>query len=109
MSLEVTAIVLSLGLLMIFAYRGFPVIVFAPLLALLGGRSLRTASAAEFTESFMGHAAGYIKSFFPLFLLGAIFGKLMETSGAAGSIAETIVRALGDRRASWPSYSPVAS
>ncbi len=47
----------------------------------------------------MGHAAGYIKSFFPLFLLGAIFGKMMETSGAAGSIAETIARTLGARRA----------
>src|SRR4029077_3510017 len=37
-------------------------------------------------------------SFFPLFLLGAVFGKLMETSGAAGSIAAVISRALGPRR-----------
>src|SRR5205823_3042176 len=37
--------------------------------------------------------------FFPLFLLGAIFGKLMETSGAAGAIAGLIARSLGPRRA----------
>jgi H+/gluconate symporter-like permease len=99
MALGVTAIVLSLGLLMVVAYRGLSVIVFAPLLALLAVALSGLPLLPSFTESFMGHAAGYIKSFFPLFLLGAIFGKLMETSGAAGSIAETIVRTLGDRRA----------
>ena len=99
MGLGVCAIVLSLGLLMVFAYRGFPVIVFAPLFALLAVGLSGLPLLPNFTESFMGHAAGYIKSFFPLFLLGAIFGKLMETSGAAGSIAEAVVRALGDRRA----------
>ena len=99
MGLGVTAIVLSLGLLMVVAYRGFPVIVFAPLLALLAVALSGLPLLPSFTESFMGHAAGYIKSFFPLFLLGAIFGKLMETSGAAGSIAEATVRALGSRRA----------
>ncbi len=99
MGLELTAIVLSLGLLMVLAYRGLPVIVFAPLLALLAVALSRQPLLPSFTELFMGHAASYIKSFFPLFLLGAIFGKLMETSGAAGSIAETIVWALGARRA----------
>ena len=99
MGLDVIAIIVSLGLLMIIAYRGLPVIVFAPLLALLAVALSGLPLLPNFTESFMGHAAIYIKSFFPLFLLGAIFGKLMETSGAAGSIAETIVRALGDRRA----------
>ncbi len=99
MGLELTAIVLSLGLLMVLAYRGLPVIVFAPLLALLAVALSGQPLLPSFTELFMGHAASYIKSFFPLFLLGAIFGKMMETSGAAGSIAETIVGALGGRRA----------
>ena len=46
----------------------------------------------------MASAAGYVRSFFPLFLLGAVFGKLMEASGAAGAIAEVIARWLGPRR-----------
>jgi H+/gluconate symporter-like permease len=99
MGLELTAIVLSLGLLIVLAYRGLSVIVFAPLLALLAVALSGQPLLPSFTELFMGHAASYIKSFFPLFLLGAILGKMMETSGAAGSIAETIVRALGARRA----------
>src|SRR5207244_6993867 len=52
----------------------------------------------SYTETFMGSAASYVRSFFPLFLLGAVFGKLMETSGAAGAIAAVIARALGPRR-----------
>ena len=99
MALELLAILLSLGLLMAFAYRGLPVIVFAPVFALLAVALSGLPLLPSFTESFMGHAAGYVKAFFPLFLLGAIFGKLMETSGAAGSIAAAIVRALGARRA----------
>ena len=42
---------------------------------------------------------GFIKSYFPVFLLGAIFGKVVEMSGIAESIAKTIVRLLGAKRA----------
>ena len=96
---QILAIVLALGLLIFLAYRGFPVIIVAPLVTLLavllsGGHLL-----PSYTEVYMSHAASYIKSFFPIFLLGAIFGKVMEISGAAASIAQTIVRSLGSNRA----------
>jgi H+/gluconate symporter-like permease len=99
MGLQVFAIVLSLVLLMAFAYRGLPVIVFAPIFALLAAGLSGRPLLPSYTESFMGSAADYVKAFFPIFLLGAIFGKLMETSGAAGSIAAKIVGALGAGRA----------
>ena len=41
----------------------------------------------------MGGAADYIRAFFPVFLLGAVFGKLTEAGGGAASIAGAIVRA----------------
>ena len=65
MGLEVIAIVLSLGLLMAFAYRGLPVIVFAPVFALLAVALSGLPLLPSFTESFMGHAAGYIKVVLP--------------------------------------------
>jgi H+/gluconate symporter-like permease len=99
MFLQVLAILLALGLLMWFAYRGYPVIVFAPIFALLAVALSGIALMPSYTESFMINAANYVKSFFPIFLLGAIFGKVMEMSGAAASIAQTIVRALGSKRA----------
>lgn len=35
----------------------------------------------------MGSAAGFIAQFFPMFLLGALFGKMMNDSGSVGAIA----------------------
>lgn len=99
MFIEIFAILLSLGLLMYFAYRGFPVIVFAPIFTLLAVVLSGLALLPSYTEVFMVNAANYVKSFFPIFLLGAVFGKVMEMSGAAASIARSIVKALGSKRA----------
>ena len=97
--LGVAAIVVSLVLLMAIAYRGLPVIVFAPICAALALVLAGVPILPGYTESFMDGAAGYVRAFFPVFLLGAIFGKLMEESGAAASIAGAIVHAFGSRRA----------
>ncbi len=99
MVIQVLAIVIALGLLMFFAYRGFPVIVFAPIFTLLAVVISGNALMPSYTETYMVNAANYIKSFFPIFLLGAIFGKVMEMNGAASSIAQSIVKALGSRQA----------
>jgi H+/gluconate symporter-like permease len=98
-TIQVLAIVLALGLLMYFAYRGYPVIVFAPIFTLLAVVISGLALMPSFTEVYMVNAANYVKNFFPIFLLGAIFGKIMELNGAASSIAQTIVKALGSKRA----------
>ena len=98
MGLNVFAILLALVLLMAIAYRGLPVILFAPLCALLAAGLSGRPVLPTYTETFMASAAGYVRSFFPLFLLGAVFGKLMETSGAAGTIAGVIARTLGPRQ-----------
>jgi H+/gluconate symporter-like permease len=82
----------------VIAYRGLPVILFAPLCAMLAVGLSGRPMLPSYTETFMGSAAGYIRSFFPLFLLGAVFGKVMETSGAVGTIAAVIARTLGPRR-----------
>ena len=98
MGLDVFAIVLALAVLIALAFQGLPVILFAPLCAMLAVGLSGRPLLPSYTETFMTSAAGYIRSFFPLFLLGAVFGKLMETSGAAQSIAAVIARALGPRR-----------
>lgn len=96
---EVLAIILSLGLLMYFAYRGFSVILFAPVFALLAAAFSGLDVLPAYTELFMGKMVGYIKSFFPLFMLGAVFGKVLDETGAAKSIAHWIVEKLGPARA----------
>ncbi|BCS97746.1 citrate transporter [Desulfoluna limicola] len=94
--LGVVGIVISLLLLMYLAYRGITVLILAPVLALLAASfSGDIPLLAGYTEVFMEAFAGYAKAFFPLFLLGAIFGKIMDDSGAAKSIALFITGKLG--------------
>lgn len=92
----VAGILLSLVLLMYLAYRGINVLVLAPLLsllaALMGGDP---RMLAIYTQVFMVSLGGFVAKYFPLFLLGAIFGRLMSDSGSATSIARAIVARLG--------------
>lgn len=99
--LGVIGIIISLGLLMYLAYKGISVLILAPVLAILavlfqGGQ---THVLANYTEVFMVNFANYAKSYFPVFLLGAIFGKIMDDSGAAKAIAHAISSKLGKDKA----------
>lgn len=102
----VIGIVISLGLLMYLAYKGWSVILIAPFLALLAAIFQVTSGGqihllATYTESFMTNLAGYVKAYFPIFLLGAIFGKVMDDTGAANAIANYIVKKIGHGKELW--------
>jgi H+/gluconate symporter-like permease len=92
-------ILVGLGLLIWLAFRGWSVVLLAPLAAivaaLFGGEPL----LAHWTQTFMGSAATFLGKFFPIFLLGALFGKLMEDSGSVTAIAEFTIERLGPRQA----------
>jgi len=96
----VLGILLSLGLLMYMAYRGYNVLLVAPILALLatviGGE---TRLLAVLTQIYMKSLGGFVTGYFALFLLGAILGRLMSDSGSASAIAKWIVGRLGARQA----------
>jgi H+/gluconate symporter-like permease len=93
-------IVLALVLLMALAYRGMSVLLLAPLMALLAALFSPDAPLlASYTQIFMPALGAFVVAFFPLFLLGAVFGKLMEDSGAARVMAQAIVDSLGAQRA----------
>jgi len=91
-------ILVGLGLLIWLAFRGWSVLLLAPAAALVaawfGGEPL----LANWTQIFMGSAARFLAQFFPLFLLGAVFGKLMEDCGAVTAVAEFMTKTLGERR-----------
>ena len=94
-------ILISLLLLMFLAYRGHSVIVLAPLLAMfavmLSGES--SMMLGTYTQIFMVGLGSYAVKYFPVFLLGAIFGKMMNDSGAARSIAYFLIHKLGHKHA----------
>ena len=72
--MEVLAILLSLCLLMFFAYRGFSVILFAPVFAVLAAVLSGMSGLPTYTEIFMPKTVAFVKNFFPLFMLGAVLG-----------------------------------
>ncbi|MFN3310290.1 MAG: GntP family permease [Thermomonas sp.] len=90
----------ALCFLMLVAYRGYSVILFAPVAAL--GAVLLTDPqlvAPMFTGLFMDKMVGFLKLYFPVFLLGALFGKLIELSGFSKAIVQATIRGVGAQRA----------
>ena len=98
MSLLLT-LLLPLGLLIWSVYRGWPVLLAAPMMALLAAFLSANPIFATLTQRFMPAVGGFVIAFLPLFLLGAVFGKLMEDSGAAMALARFIVARLGAAQA----------
>jgi H+/gluconate symporter-like permease len=92
-------ILVGLLLLVWLAFRGWSVLVLAPAAALLAAAFGGEPLLANWTQTFMGSAATFLAQFFPLFLLGAVFGKLMEDSGSVTAVASFMTERLGKSRA----------
>ena len=93
-------VILALLFLMFVAYRGYSVILFAPVAA-LGAVLLTDPSlvAPMFTSVFMEKMVGFVKLYFPVFLLGAVFCKVIELSGFSKSIVSSVINVVGRQRA----------
>jgi H+/gluconate symporter-like permease len=91
-------ILIALGLLIWLAYRGWSILLLAPAAAILAAALAGEPLLAHWTQTFMASAAQFVMQFFPIFLLGALFGKLMEDSGSVTSIAKTMTERLGPQR-----------
>jgi H+/gluconate symporter-like permease len=100
-------LVVSLCALMYFAYKGVNVLILAPVCALVAvlfqtdlmNHASQGILLTQYTQVFMGALSKYIFQYFPVFLLGAIFGKLMNDSRAAEVIGNGISKLLGPHHA----------
>ncbi|WP_315118627.1 GntP family permease [uncultured Clostridium sp.] len=97
--LSILGLFLGLGLLAFLIMRGYHIIIIAILcsaiVAITGQLNLYNA----ITDTYMAGFVSFFKSYFPVFLVGTIFGKFMEETGAAASIAHLIVSKLGKDKA----------
>jgi hypothetical protein len=90
----------SLVFLMFVAYRGYSVILFAPVAAMGAVLFIDPNMVAPmFTGLFMDKMVGFVKNFFPVFLLGAVFGKVIELSGFSKAIVASVIKIIGRERA----------
>ncbi|MBI4908233.1 MAG: GntP family permease [Acidobacteria bacterium] len=98
--MDVLIILAALALLIVVAYRGFSVILFAPVAALLAAALTSPTLVFPFYSGiFMERLASFVKLYFPVFLLGAVFGKLMEVSGFARALLQALIGLIGARHA----------
>ncbi len=58
-----------------------------------------SAGADNFIQGYMNGFANFVSAWFFMFLLGSLFGKFMEDTGAADSVARYIVDKLGMKHA----------
>ena len=90
----------ALCFLMFVAYRGYSVILFAPIAAMGAVLFIDPNMVAPmFTGLFMDKMVGFVKNFFPVFLLGAVFGKVIELSGFSKAIVASVINIIGRERA----------
>lgn len=90
----------SLVFLMFVAYLGYSVILFAPVAAMGAVLFIDPNMVAPmFTGLFMDKMVGFVKNFFPVFLLGAVFGKVIELSGFSKAIVASVIKIIGRERA----------
>src|SRR5215510_8436569 len=92
-------ILLGLALLIGFAFRGWSILLLAPAAAMIAAGFAGEPPLAHWTQTFMTGTTRFIAQFFPIFLLGALFGKLMDESGSIKGVADFISAKLGPRRA----------
>ena len=98
--IDILVILTALGLPMYLAFRGVTLLILGPGMALMAALlSDGLPLLAAYPLIFKTGTSEFIIAFFPLFMLGAIFGKLMDDSGSARSIAQSVIARLGPERA----------
>lgn len=100
--LGLIGLLVAIGFLVYMAFKGHGIIVVAPIaamIALLFAYGIKGHFMATYTITYMEGFANYAKNYFPIYLLGAIFAKLMDISGNALSIAQFCTKKLGKSRA----------
>ncbi len=98
--MSLLAVIAALVLLMFVAYRGYSVILFASVCALLAVVLTAPSQVLPmFSDVFMEKMAGCVKLYFPVFMLGALFGKVIELAGFSKSIVSSVIRIVDRKRA----------
>lgn len=92
-------IILALIVLMALAYLGWSIVWVAPIAATIVAFGGDLNALESYTNFYMSGFANFAKQWFPVFMLGAIFGKLMEVTNMAHSVSLMIGKILGEKRA----------
>ena len=98
-TISLLGIFVGLVVLILLAYRGHSIVWVSPfcavIVALLSGMDVLQAYLGDYING----TAGYVISWFPAFFLGAVYGKIMDRTGSARSLANKLVSLIGSKYA----------
>lgn len=102
--LSLLGLLTGLILLIWLTMRGINLFILAPLCALIVAVTnqipfWQSTGSSDFVHAYMNGFSGFVAAWFFMFLLGSLFGKLMEHTGAADAVALWIVKRLGKAHA----------
>ena len=101
MELSVIGILLSLAVIIFLALRGVGIIVIAPLAVVIVSLFSAMDPGSALTGPYMKGFVSYATKFYLVFLFASIFGKYMDDSGAARSIAHSVIKLTGRDNQMW--------
>jgi len=90
--------IVAIALLMYGAMKGYSIAVLAPITALLAAATSGENLLSMYIVNYMTAVGNYVTNWFPMFLMGALFGEVMKESGAAASIARKLISVFGEKR-----------
>lgn len=99
LTLSYIGLIAGLGLLVLLTMRGINIIIAALVCAILVALSSQMNLSEAMLVYYMNAFTKFFATWFPAILLGAIFGRLMDDSGAALAIAQKAKNTLGESRA----------
>lgn len=99
MDLSLASIFIGLFLLMFLAYKGHSIIWVAPFCAAIVAFLSGVGMLESYVGAYMQGLAGFLTNWFPAFFLGAVYGKVMDMTGAARSLADKLVKLIGPKNA----------
>ena len=92
-------IIFAFVLLAYMCMKGWSVFISAPICAIIVSITSGMNPLTSITDTFLSGTGNYLAQWFGLFMLGALFGKIMEASGAAASIARSVTELIGPQNA----------
>ncbi len=106
--LSLIGLLSALGLLIVLTMRGMNLFLATPICALIIALTRGIAllppladGGPSLTALYMEGFSSFITNWFFMFLLGSLFGKMMEDSGAADRVAQWVMARIGASRAAF--------
>ena len=98
-TLMICGVLFAFALLAYMCMKGWSVFISAPICAIIVALTSNMNILEMITKIFLPGTGGYLAQWFGLFMLGALFGKIMEDSGGAASIAKSVTNSIGAQNA----------